>query len=526
MLLASTAAGQHDNERAPSDPSLKLTHEAVMVTVDGDDLYAVVGISGFDAQERADDIAARVIAVAEGDHPAAQVHILDGEFGPQVIIGGKIIDTVLDLDVELEGMDAYALAEVRGIIIQREIAEYRARRTEASIEESWLAAIGWTAVFVVFCLLLVVIHRFLIRRGNRKVEEWVRKVEATTGRLAEANVVVSVIRLTGWIIVFALFLIALYYYLSQALFSFPATRSFASVLLNNFTDPVLDMAVAAVGEIPDLIVLAGIFFLARYVLKNVRLVFVNIEVGTIKISGFDVAWTWPTYRIIRVVVVIFAMVFAYPYVPGSGTAAFQGISIFLGIVLSLGSSSIISNLLAGLFVIYRRGVSLGDLINVGGQIGKVESMLVLETLLRTPHNELVSIPNSQLLGANLINYSKPGNTPGVIVTTRAGIGYEEPHAKIETLLLEAVARTDDLKATPAPFVLRSKLADFAVFYEVNAFPTTVDALPQTKSDLNANILDVFNERRVQIMTPSYMADPSEPKIAPIKKSEAVSPLSR
>ena len=144
----------------------------------------------------------------------------------------------------------------------------------------------------------------------------------------------------------------------------------------------------------------------------------------------------------------------------------------------------------------------------------MESITLLETILRSPKNELVSIPNSQLLGAELTNFTRQGATEGLLLHTSVGIGYEEPQKKVERMLLEAASRTDGLMPDPGPFVLRKELADYAVVYEVNAYASQVDALPKLKSDLHSNILDVFNENQVQIMTPSYIADPKIPKIAP------------
>jgi small-conductance mechanosensitive channel len=267
--------------------------------------------------------------------------------------------------------------------------------------------------------------------------------------------------------------------------------------------------------------LVVIIFITRYLLKIVRVIFENIELGVIRISGFEAAWIWPTYKLAKVGVIIFAVIIAYPYIPGSDTTAFKGITIFLGIILSFGSSSVVSNLLAGLFVIYRRSVNVGDWIRVHDQVGLVESTTVLETVLRSVKNELISIPNSQLLGAEVTNYTRKGETDGILVHTRVGIGYEEPQRKVEAMLLEAVGRTAGLKSEPEPFVLRSELADHAVVYEVNAFPEAIDALPRLESDLHANILDVFNENQVQIMTPSYIADPEAPKVAPMSDAKEV-----
>jgi small-conductance mechanosensitive channel len=163
---------------------------------------------------------------------------------------------------------------------------------------------------------------------------------------------------------------------------------------------------------------------------------------------------------------------------------------------------------------------VGDLIEVRGYTGRVESIVLQETLLRSPKNELVSVPNSLLLSSELRNFSRPGPSGDVMISTQVGIGYEEPQRKIEAMLLEAASRTGGLKPSPAPVVLRSELADFAVVYELRVSPQTVNWLAQLKSDLHANILDVFNERGVQIMTPAYESDPSEPKIAPVEAAAA------
>jgi small-conductance mechanosensitive channel len=427
---------------------------------------------------------------------------------------------VLSKEAEIEQVDIATLAEARGLLIVDAIIEYRDSRSEEALSHSWVVAAGWTGVFLAYCTILIIIFRFALHHTYTHVDKWVAMVEDKTGKMAETDVLVTVIRLTLWMIAFALFFLALYYYLSQVLFSFPTTRSFAAILLNNFSEPVLALGIAFVETIPDFVALGVIFFLTRYFLKIVRLVFVNIELGVIESKGFEQDWTWPTFRIVRGVLVAFLIVIAYPYVPGSGTEAFQGMTIFLGVILTLGSSSIISNLLARLFVIYRRGVNKGDLIEIDDHMGKVESVLVLETMLRTPRNELISIPNSKLLGASLTNYSRGGPTAGLMISTKVGIGYEEPQTKIEAMLLEAAARTKGFKNTPAPFVLRSGLADFAVVYEVFAIPNSIDGLPRLRSDLHANILDVFNERRVQIMTPAYDRDPPDPKIAPVETAPA------
>jgi small-conductance mechanosensitive channel len=515
------AAAQTTQEAVEEEQAAETEVDVAPVTVDGEGLFMVVGVTAHPAKERAADIAHRIEEAAKKGRGTPDMRVQRTEFGPAVYIDDIYITTVTQADEDFEGLDAPTLAKRIGERIKEEILAYRERRSESGITESYMAAVGWTAAFLAFSAMLWFAFRYLIKRADKRIVSWVHRVESRTGKIAKTGAIVSTTRMTLWAVAFLFFVIALYYYLSQILYSFPATRGFAAILLEYFTGPILGIAMAIVAEVPDLFMLVVIIFITRYMLKIVRVIFENIELGVIRISGFEVAWIWPTYKLAKVGVIIFAVIIAYPYIPGSDTTAFKGITIFLGIILSFGSSSVVSNLLAGLFVIYRRSVNVGDWIRVHDQVGLVESTTVLETVLRSVKNELISIPNSQLLGAEVTNYTRKGETEGILVHTRVGIGYEEPQRKVEAMLLEAVARTAGLKSEPEPFVLRSELADHAVVYEVNAFPEAIDALPRLESDLHANILDVFNENQVQIMTPSYIADPEAPKIAPMSDAKKV-----
>jgi len=512
LTVAAQATKESVEEQQEAEPKANVAP----VTVDGEDLFVVVGVTAHPAEERATDIAHRIVDVAENGRSAPSFRIQNSEFGPAIFIDGVYITTVTSVDAEYEGLDAPTLARRIGDRIRDEIEAYRERRSESGMMESVIAAVSWTAVFLVFSATLWFALRYLLRRADRKIVSWVQQVENRTGKIAKTDTIVSTTRATLWASAFFLFVIVLYYYLSQILYSYPVTRGVAAILLEYFTGPIFDIALTIVAEIPALLMLVVIFFIVRYLLKIVRLIFENIELGLIRIPGFEPSWIWPTHKMVKIAVIIFGVIVSYPYIPGSGTTAFQGITIFLGVILSFGSSSVVSNLLAGLFVIYRRGINVGDWIKVKDQVGSVEAITVLETLLRSVKNELISIPNSQLLGSELINYTRKGETDGVVIHTRVGIGYEEPQRKVEAMLIEAVGHTAGLKSDPPPFVLRSELADYAVVYEVNAFPASLEAVPRLKSDLHANILDIFNTNHVQIMTPSYIADPEVPKIAPIE----------
>jgi small-conductance mechanosensitive channel len=203
---------------------------------------------------------------------------------------------------------------------------------------------------------------------------------------------------------------------------------------------------------------------------------------------------------------------AYPYIPGAQSAAFQGISIFAGIVFSLGSSTAIANIVAGYMLIYRRAFKVGDMIKVGEYVGEVITRRLQVTTLRSPKNEEVIIPNSQLLNSDVLNYSSIGRQLGLILHTEVAIGYSTPWRQVEAMLIEAAQRTQGLGAEPRAFVFEKQLGEFAVTYELNVYCTNVNAMRALYAALHRNVLDVFNEHGVQIMTPAYEGDPEQPKV--------------
>jgi len=306
-------------------------------------------------------------------------------------------------------------------------------------------------------------------------------------------------------------------YAQYALIQFPATRAAGIRMLEYILGPLETMGRGFVAIVPDLIILFIIYLIARYGLVLMRLYFEAVERGTLAIDGFDPEWAQPTYKLLRVGVVVFALVVAYPYIPGSGSEAFKGISIFIGVVFSLGSSSAVANIIAGYMMTYRRAFKIGDRVKIGGFTGDVAAVRLQVTHLKTFKNEEVIVPNSSILSAEVINYSTLARTSGLILHTTVGIGYETPWRQVEAMLLEAARRTVGLQKEPVPFVRELSLGDFCVTYELNAYCNDAQAMNALYADMHRNILDVFNEYGVQIMTPAYEGDTAEPKVVPKDK---------
>lgn len=517
VFLALLSAPLPAQEVPPPSDAIEEEDEGVFqypVIIDGDELFTLRGSSALPAEERAANVEERIIAVAE-DRKVKDIAITfqPSDLGITILASGVEITSVTKADAELEQLDINVLARVQGDAVRQAILAYRAARTDEALVSSVIEVALWTLGFAVFCFLLHWLYRRLKRRITALVHRHFSSVENATNAKVQADAIAALIRYGVNFVLLTVFFLGVYYYLSFILLAFPETRYVAQILLTYVTEPVLHIVLGFIRYIPNLITLGIIALLTQYIIKGLRVFFDAVEAGTFDLGDFETHWINPTFNILRVVFILIALVFAFPYIPGSDSAAFQGLTILLGAMLSLGANSVVGNVLAGLFVIYRRSTSIGDRIKVGEHVGDVVQIKLMETHLKSIKNELISIPNAQLLNSDVVNFSKQTDGRGLLLHTTVGIGYEETPAKIEAMLIEAARRTKGLKNRPEPFVLWAALADYAINYQINAYTTRGAEIPRIKSDLHQNIVAVFNENKVQIMTPSYIADTPDPKIA-------------
>lgn len=513
ITTSSFAQQTNGSQNATTGSQIDDRNYLAPVMVDGRKLFVVRGLSALPAYERADIVAQRITEFASNtDETSVEMSYKDGEFGVEVLANGMRMTDVTATDANFENSTIPILAKLTGNVIEKAILQYRSDRSREARLGSVLRAGVWTLIFILVVYLTIKLRNFLSSRSARYVEKRLAKMDEATNEMVSSSALSALVRQAIRTVFFLLLAVMFYYYLSFVLLSFAETRPIANILIKYVTSPVKGLISGLVANLPDLIILAFIFYITRFAIGAVRLFFDNVEEGTIRLKNFEPIWIWPTYNIIRALIAIVAIVISYPYIPGSGSAAFQGLTILVGVMVSLGSNSVISNALAGLFVIYRRSTSVGDRISIGNHVGDVVQIKLMETLLKSVKNELISIPNAQLLNSEVVNYSTKVDGRGLLLYTTVGIGYEEPKEKIEALLIEAANRTKGLKKTPGPFVLYSALADYSVNYQVNGFTNRGDQSPVILSALRRNILEVFNDNDVQIMTPSYIADPEVPKI--------------
>jgi small-conductance mechanosensitive channel len=428
--------------------------------------------------------------------------------------GGQRIMAVLDEDAALEETSRERLAEVYRARIAEAVATYRRDRLPAVLWWHTLYALGATLLVLVAAYAGRRLVALLRSTFERRYQVRIKGLEDKSLHIVKVE---QIWRALAGLLNFAWgvgLIVMIYAYLNYVLALFPWTRSIARSLLAIAIDPLRTMGLGLIGIIPNLVFLAILVLVIRYTLRIIRVLFDGLASGAARLGGFEPEWAAPTYRLIRILVIAFAVIVAYPYIPGSESGAFKGVSLFMGIIFSLGSSSLIGNVIAGYSMTYRRAFKLGDRIKIGQYLGDVETMRLLVTHLRTPKNEEVVVPNSTILSGEVVNYSSMARNRGLILHTTVGIGYETPWRQVEAMLLQAASRTPGLLQEPAPFVLQTALGDFCVTYEINVYCDTPQQMAVLYTELHRHILDVFNEYGVQIMTPAYESDPNQPKIVP------------
>jgi small-conductance mechanosensitive channel len=483
-------------------------------------------IAGYTARERVDNVQKRLDAALD-KQALPPVSLDEVPEGSRVLVGGELAFVVTRADIDPTfGETTSVVAQVSAKRLEHAIAELRKQQTPGY--RAWAAgfALAATVLFALGAVLLVRAKRWLsdrlsgaaTRHGQRLTVEGVELLES--GRLARFTH--FLVRAFAWLIAAAGSAVWLAFVLSQ----FPATRSWGDGLLTSLVELLAQLARAAVGALPGVFVVVLIVLIARTVIHMSALLFERVETGDLHVSWIDQETARPTRRLFSVVVWGFALAMAYPYLPGSGSEAFKGLSVLVGVMVSLGGSSVIGRAAAGLTLMYSRAFRRGDYVRIGDTEGTVEEVGMFMTQLRTGLGEALSIPNSTVVSEVTRNYSRAAPGTAFLVDTSVTIGYSTPWRQVEAMLLDASRRTHALAATPAPFVRQTSLGDFYVEYRLAAFapPERLGQRLKILNELHANIQDVFNEYGVQIMSPHYEADPQHPQV--VAKQDWYAPPAR
>jgi small-conductance mechanosensitive channel len=427
--------------------------------------------------------------------------------------------TVIDLDGELLMLVATGdvdqlSGETMESLVQRAIRDIQSALDSMREQHS----IRYLLRATVKTLVATLIYVTLIWSGGRikiwlwtLIGRWRKAVSKTLGGTGKSVVPQLqvfyqwTVRVVFWVLVIA----ATHIWLTFSLSQFPYTAPWGNVLGHQLITMLRKLGLGVIAELPDLFVAVVIVVVTQLLTKLVRMFFANIRDRRISVPWLDPDSARPTGRIVTFIMWAFALVMMYPYLPGSGSAAFKGVGVFVGLLVSLGGTGLISQVMGGFVLMYTRSIKVGEYVRMGEHEGTVAHIGFLSTRLRTRKNEVVNIPNAVLMATTTMNYSRLAETEGVMASTTVTIGYDAPWRQVHAMLLRAAEKTGGLKKPPEPFVWQRALSDFYVEYELNVALADPEQRLPVMSALCANIQDEFNEHGVQIMSPHFMANPPE-----------------
>lgn len=416
----------------------------------------------------------------------------------------EIINGVSPSDALWAGISVDSLAQLQAIAIKKAITK---QREDQSFRNN-LLRIGELMLIIALVTLIVWginrIFRYLKNKITAQERFFVKGIKIRNYEFIRKKQLQKIIERFLSVLRLALIVILIFSAIPLIFSLFPFTENWAEEISKWVWEPVKKVGFSIEQYLPKLVTIIIIVFIARYVLRLFRFFALEVERGNLVIKNFHKEWAQPTYSIVRFVFLILVVIIIFPYLPGSGSEAFKGVSVFLGILISIGSSSAVANAVAGLVITYMRPFQVNDWIKTGDVTGIVIEKNALVTRLRTINNEDVSVPNSAVLNGHTINYSSIGKTEGLVLTSKIKVRYDYPHNLVEELLIEAALKTKDISETPHPYVFQLSLEEINVVYELNAFTFVPENMYFIKSDLIKNIQNVFSQAKVEIASTQYI----------------------
>lgn len=506
LRIASADSVKYARQRQRID-SLRRFTQGVPVVVEGDTLfYLFTKRGGYTPQQRAQmtGVAIEELGKRFNLRPDS-VSIDHSDIVSDLMYGNKVLLSLTDQDALWEGVSRDSLAKERR---QEVIAKLHEMKEEHGL---------WRMAKRIFFFLLVIAGQYFLFR----LTNWIfRKLKAHILRLKDTKI--KPVSIQGYELLdsqkqanLLVFLASIGRYILMGLqllitvplifIIFPQTEGLAYRLLGYIWNPIRSIFVGIIDYIPKLFTILVIWYAVRYLVRFVLYLAREVEAGRLKINGFYPDWAMPTFHIVRFLLYAFMIAMIYPYLPGSDSGVFQGISVFVGLIVSLGSSTVIGNIIAGLVITYMRPFKMGDRIKLNDTTGDIIEKTPLVTRIRTPKNEVVTIPNSFIMSSHTVNYSTSAREYGLIIHSEVTIGYDVPWRQVNQLLIDAALNTRGVVDDPRPFVLETSLSDWYPVYQINAYIKEADKMMQIYSELHQNIQDRFNEAGVEIMSPHYMA---------------------
>lgn len=487
--------------------SLRKVTPGVPVVIDEDTLfylYAKRGGSTPQMRAKMDEEAIRELGRRFNLHPDS-VYIESTDIVTDIMYRDKVIVSFTDQDGLWANSTRDQLAAKERLVIIKKLKELKEEHSTLKL----LQRIGYFLLVLVIQFLLFKGTNWLFRRLKVRIsllkDTKLKAISIQNYELFDKEKQTKLLVFVANIVRYLVMLVQLVITVPILFTIFPQTEKLAWTILSYLWNPTKKILMAIGDYIPDLFTILVICYAVKYLIRGVAYLAREIDQERLKITGFYPDWAMPTYHIARFLLYSFMIAMIYPYLPGANTGAFQGISVFVGIIVSLGSSTVIGNIIAGLVITYMRPFKLGDRIKLNDTTGNVIEKTPLVTRIRTPKNEVITIPNSFIMSSHTVNYSSSARNYGLIIHSEVTIGYDAPWRQVHQLLIDAALATPGVQSEPKPFVLETSLSDWYPVYQINAYIIDADKLAQNYSDLHQQIQDAFNAAGVEIMSPHYMA---------------------
>lgn len=508
MKLASYAADsvKQASQKQRIDSLRKMTPGVPVVVEDDTLFYLYAKRGGHTPQQRAEMDALAITELGKRFNLRPDsLYIESTDIVTDLMYGNKVIVSFIDQDGLWENCTRDQLAAGKREVIVHKLKEMKKEHSFWQLGKRILYFIlVIVGQFLLFKLTIWLFNKLKLRIQKLK-DTKLKPISIQDYELLDTQKQVNLLVFLANLLRYAFMLLQLVLTVPLLFSIFPQTKNLAYQLFSYIWDPVKSILHGIILYIPSLFTIFVICFAIKYLVRLFRYLANEVQSERLKLRGFYPDWALPTFHIIRFLLYAFMVAMIYPYLPGSNSGVFQGISVFVGLIVSLGSSTVIGNIIAGLVITYMRPFKMGDRIQLNDTTGNVIEKTPLVTRIRTPKNEVVTIPNSFIMSSHTVNFSQSAREYGLIIHSEVTIGYDAPWRKVHQLLIEAALGTPGVVDDPRPFVLETSLSDWYPVYQVNAYIKDADRLAQIYSDLHQNIQDRFNEAGIEIMSPHYMA---------------------
>lgn len=505
--LALSGQTAPDSLSQASTNTLPATAQPAGIPVTSDStIYIFEGIGPYSLEKRAERLSQKLLDLKSGNLDVDRLETVTGDVADDIVCSGTLIMSITDADASTVGLTRKGAATYYTDLI---IAYTEATVSEPLNVQSLLINSG-------IAIVIIVLFAIGLKYFNRLFRLFYMKIHAQKGKMFKGfslkkyqlltadKQVLFMVYAVKVIRVFLLVLII--YLLLPVLFSlFPWTQNIATTLFGYILNPLKSIGSKALGFVPNLLTIVVIWVVAKYVVRLLAFFQEEVAKGRLELPGFYPEWAKPTYNIFKILIMALAFIGTWPLLPMSDSEIFKGVSTFIGLLVALGGAGAISNVIAGLVITYMRSFKIGDRVKIGEVMGEVKEKSLLNTRIKTIKNEIITIPNSQMLNSHTINYTTANDENGLILHTTITLGYDVPWRTVHKVLVEAALATEHIKKLPHPYVLQTSLDDFYVSYQLNARTREINKMALIYSEMHKNIQDKCNEAGIEILSPHYAA---------------------